>query len=104
MIAAEAGDLIKAGLRPKDCIALGKILSTPPFCDWDLDIPCCETSSEHDRGAAETLAKLNHDTARADKQISMFKSVGVGVQDVAITSLVVQAAIENNVGQWIDFF
>lgn len=92
--AHEAGDLIKANVDAKDCISLGALLSHPTFSN---------TSKPPSRDAALKALEELGESSR-DHDISLFKSVGVGLQDVAITSLVVETAeTMAGIGTRLDF-
>ena len=73
----EAGDLIKAGIRGEDCVEIGNMIN--------------KKQQERKTTTTET------------RSISVFKSVGVAVQDVTITQMVVDQARKLGVGQWVDF-
>lgn len=72
----EAGDLIKAGIRGEDCVEIGNVINKK---------------------------QLAGEQKTAPRKISVFKSVGVAVQDVTITQMVVDQARKLGVGQWVDF-
>ncbi|KZT52470.1 NAD(P)-binding protein [Calocera cornea HHB12733] len=76
----EAGELIAAELQPSDLVELGDLLD-----DEGLPLP----------GAVE-MAKTKGD-------VTIFKSVGIGLQDVSIAGLVVDAAITLGFGTEIDY-
>lgn len=69
----EAGEVISAGLRPEDMSELGELVIAPGT--W--------TSLDHD--ASDDLDS---------GPVTIFKSVGVGLQDVAIACAVVNKAQE----------
>ena len=73
----EAGELIAAGVRPEDMREIGELVGTD--------------SEMH-------LRDLSGD------KVSIFKSVGLGVQDVAITKLVVDLAERRGVGCNLDSY
>lgn len=73
--AHEAGDLIKAGIESSGCVEIGTVLD--------------------DAGKTSD--------ATPTPSISVFKSVGVAVQDVSITQMVVEEARRKGLGQWVDF-
>lgn len=73
----EAGELIAAGVRPDDMREVGELVGTDP-------------------------AALLHDLS-GDK-VTIFKSVGLGVQDVVIAKLVVDLAERKGVGYNLDSY
>ncbi|KZO95746.1 NAD-P-binding protein [Calocera viscosa TUFC12733] len=76
----EAGELIAAELKPSDLVELGDLLD-------DEGLPLA--------GAV--------DIAKTEGDVTIFKSVGIGLQDVSIASLVVEAAISMGLGTEIDY-
>ena len=73
----EAGELIAAGVLPKDMREVGELAGA------DLEGPLPDVS---------------------DERITIFKSVGLGAQDVAITKLVVDLAEKRGVGFKLDSY
>lgn len=69
---SEAGELISAGVGPGGTIELGELVK--------------------EDGATISIDHERVDAFRNDGDITIFKSVGVGVQDVAIATFVVQRA------------
>lgn len=97
----EAGDLIKAGVNSKECIPLGSLLNNKAL-------------AELSRGHIDTLPSAKTITTLLDRfnkdakggeigDLTMFKSVRIGLQDVAITSMVVSKALEKGKGTQVDF-
>lgn len=68
----EAGELIAAGVRPEDMREVGELVGTNPKCP--------------------------HLTNLSSDKVTVFKSVGLGVQDVVIAKLVVDLAERRGVG------
>lgn len=79
----EAGELILAGLDETDMVELGELVST-----------------DHN-GIVVTDEKKCADIKSAG-DITIFKSVGIGLQDVAIANLVVSRAVRMGIGNIID--
>jgi len=84
---AEAGELIDAGLRPSDLTELGELVhfADPAVRSW-------------------TPQSELVDAVRTAGDVTIFKSVGVGVQDVAIASAVVNRAQQEGIGSRVDDF
>lgn len=78
LLQSEAGELISASLGPDDVIELGELIET----------------SERGWSPNESVVE----TARRGGDVTIFKSVGVGVQDVAIAQAVAQKARELSMG------
>ncbi|KLO06967.1 NAD-binding protein [Schizopora paradoxa] len=78
--AHEAGELISAGISPADMVEVGEIV---------------EIDGE---GIAERVIET-----KSAGDVSIFKSVGIGLQDTAIAHLVVKNAIANNIGVRVDY-
>ncbi|KAH9961972.1 NAD-P-binding protein [Russula dissimulans] len=87
--ALEAGELIGAGIAPEDMVQVGELLRSIPAHDdeWVVE-------SDPAR-VAEVLT---------GGDVTIFKSVGVGAQDVAIAVAVVARAIEMGTGTRIPNF
>ncbi|KAI0248542.1 NAD-binding protein [Lactifluus subvellereus] len=88
--AVEAGELITAGVRPGDVVEVGDLLSHgAPTRDerwaWEVD--------------AARVAEL-----LAESDVTIFKSVGLGAQDVAISVATVDRAMEMGVGTTVPNF
>ncbi|PWN53840.1 NAD(P)-binding protein [Violaceomyces palustris] len=94
----EAGDLIKASIPSEDCIELGDLISDDPDATEVEVKGSLKVIRERFRSTKDDKAR--NTSLRA---ISIFKSVGVGVQDVAITALVVEKAIQLGLGQNVNF-
>jgi ornithine cyclodeaminase/alanine dehydrogenase-like protein (mu-crystallin family) len=99
---SEAGDLIKAGVDSRKCISLGELLNHPSFKGL-ADGSTKELPSFKDQDSI--LATMNDRLGQREEMgdVTIFKSVGIGLQDVAVTSLVVQKAIEQDKGTFVDF-
>lgn len=81
----EAGELISAGLAPGDMVEVGELLlRSAQDRKWTAEV-------DTDR-VAEVLS---------GRDVTMFKSVGVGAQDVAISMAVMERAIEIGIGTFI---
>jgi ornithine cyclodeaminase/alanine dehydrogenase-like protein (mu-crystallin family) len=78
--ALEAGELIGAGLKAKDMVEVGELLRSRPAGGG------VEADSEK---VAEVLN---------GRDVTVFKSVGVGAQDVAISIATVERAMEKQIG------
>lgn len=82
----EAGDLISAGVGRDGMVELGELLqNTAP-------------------GAPFTIVEEKCTEFRGKGDVTIFKSVGVGVQDVAIASLVVRIAESLGVGSRVNAY
>ena len=88
-IQVEAGELIDARHQPTDNVEHGELL-TP------VDAGTADSASA---GWAVDSAKVE-DVRSGD--VTIFKSVGVGVQDVAIACAVVDRAVKDGIGRLID--
>ncbi len=85
--ALEAGELIGAGLAPGDMVEVGELLlRSAPVQDgkWTAEVDAAKV--------AEVMS---------ERDVTMFKSVGLGAQDVAISVAVVERAIEMGIGSRI---
>ncbi|PSR97087.1 hypothetical protein PHLCEN_2v4368 [Hermanssonia centrifuga] len=82
---AEAGELIKADVGPSDVLELGELIQTsnPALSRWAPRIDMIER-------------------VRASGDVTIFKSVGVGIQDVAIAHAVVESARKHCLGTVVD--
>jgi ornithine cyclodeaminase len=81
----EAGELIGAGLAPGDMVEVGELL----------------LRSAHAQDGGWTAAEVNRARVAdvlSGRDVTMFKSVGVGAQDVAISMAVMERGIENGIG------
>lgn len=99
--AKEAGDLIKANVDGAKCIALGTLLHEQAYANLAqgnlLQLPTTDQTKA-------ILDKLNKRLGvESSGDITIFKSVGVGLQDVAITRLIAEKAAEYRVGQLVHF-
>jgi ornithine cyclodeaminase/alanine dehydrogenase-like protein (mu-crystallin family) len=72
----EAGELIKAGLENDDLVELGVICG------------------ENQAAECEQLTQIRS----GEKDVTIFKSVGVGAQDVMIAAAILQKAEERGIG------
>ena len=80
----EAGELISAGSTESDLVELGQLFDlTPDATSWTP--------------RADAVERV-----RKSGDVTIFKSVGVGVQDVAIACAVVERAIKEKIGRVID--
>ena len=81
----EAGELIDAGVRSQDTIELGDaVRATEGGITWVRELEEYSRDLESDEGTAD---------------ISLFKSVGIAVQDVTIAQFVLLHAEELGLGQ-----
>lgn len=80
-VLAEAGEVIAAGVGPESLVELGEVVGA---------------DGEGVEGAVERLGVRRRGR-------SVFKCVGVGGMDVAVTGLVVRAAKEAGVGTYVEF-
>ncbi|KAF9815135.1 hypothetical protein IEO21_04753 [Rhodonia placenta] len=83
----EAGELLSAGLGRSNLMELGQLLHLP-----DPD------------GAGWVAESERVNVVRAAGDVTIFKSVGVGIQDVAMASAVVSRAERDGIGSRIDDF
>lgn len=94
--ASEAGDLIKAGIKADDCIPLGEALAA-----------ASRDGLRYGSVDAEGMSGIQFKQAQHAREhtgdLSLFKSVGIGLQDVAIASLIVKKAREYGIGTRVDF-
>ena len=81
---SEAGELITAGLSERDLFELGTLFTY------------------HPEGASLTPHAETIDALHAGGDVTIFKSVGVGVQDVAISYAVVDRAVQEGIGRVIE--
>jgi len=81
----EAGELISAGLAPGDMVEVGELLlRSAQDGKWTAEVNTARV--------AEVLS---------GRDVTMFKSVGIGAQDVAISMAVMERAKENGIGTLI---
>jgi ornithine cyclodeaminase/alanine dehydrogenase-like protein (mu-crystallin family) len=83
--ALEAGELIGAGLAAEDMVEVGELLRSSPAGGVEAEL---------DR-IGEILS---------GRDVTVFKSVGVGAQDVAISIAAVEGAMEHQIGTRISYF
>jgi ornithine cyclodeaminase/alanine dehydrogenase-like protein (mu-crystallin family) len=83
--ALEAGELIGAGLAAEDLVEVGELLRSSPAGGVEAEL---------DR-IGEVLS---------GRDVTVFKSVGVGAQDVAISIAAVEGAMEHQIGTRISYF
>ena len=81
---AEAGELIAAGRTESDLVELGSL--------YDYQ----------DAKGTWTPRTTTVDAVRTSGEVTIFKSVGVGVQDVAIACAVVDRAVREGFGKTIE--
>lgn len=82
----EAGELIGAGLAPEDMVEVGELLLRA-------------APTQDGKWAAVNAARVAEVLTRGD--VTIFKSVGVGAQDVAISIAVVERAVDMGIGTGI---
>jgi len=87
--AAEAGELIEAGVAGSQVVEIGEAVRFNEVGELTLAL----ANSVHERGDQEWDV--------GSGPITMFKSVGVGLQDVAIACAVLDKAEEMGVGTWV---
>lgn len=90
---SEAGELIAADCKPSDLVELGEL------------VQLADESSGREHAPELQVWTPREDLVqgvRASGDVTIFKSVGLGVQDVAITSAVVRFAENENIGIIID--
>ncbi|KAI0919477.1 hypothetical protein AcV5_001530 [Taiwanofungus camphoratus] len=83
----EAGELISAKLGPSDLVELGELIQFPVDDLRD--------------GDSWTIRDEKIKEIKTSGDVTIFKSVGVGVQDVAIATAVVSSAERSEIGVWI---
>ena len=71
----------------------------------DLQIPVEEGEYAWSDVAGNLGDVVNRDTAgrTSDDEITLFKSVGLAIQDISCAALVYREALANNIGQEFDF-
>jgi ornithine cyclodeaminase len=89
----EAGELINAGLRQDDLLEIGRIL--PMDHSGELDIQALKARLE------SGLQDSGPQIPDFKGPVTLFKSVGIGLQDVAIGAAVVLKAEELGIGYLI---
>ncbi|GAA6060010.1 hypothetical protein JCM10212_001168 [Sporobolomyces blumeae] len=111
---AEAGELIQAGIHPSNCIEIGQLFSPrAPSSSASIPVPKDDAPSDAVlrpasgpptlRSDPESLAVLDR-LGRGAGRRSLFKCVGVGGMDVAITRAVVDEAERLGFGSRVEFF
>jgi ornithine cyclodeaminase/alanine dehydrogenase-like protein (mu-crystallin family) len=90
--AVEAGELIAAGVQPEDVVEVGELLCRAPAHDDDSERWAWEVDA----------ARVSELLTGSD--ITIFKSVGLGAQDVAISVATVDRAIEMGIGTTVSNF
>ncbi|KAJ7216286.1 hypothetical protein B0H12DRAFT_1241859 [Mycena haematopus] len=85
---AEAGELIAAGIEGSQTIEIGELVSFGADGELLLDA---------------ARQPLRAETGRTTGPVTIFKSVGVGLQDVAIACAVIQKAEELGLGTYIEW-
>lgn len=83
----EAGDLLSADIGRHQMIELGELIEVNSSYVTDGELVCVEGKCR---------------LANATGDVTVFKSVGVGIQDVAIANLIVNYAEEHKIGTRID--
>jgi ornithine cyclodeaminase/alanine dehydrogenase-like protein (mu-crystallin family) len=91
--AAEAGELIAAGVTGSQVVEIGELVKVSEEGELvRLDVPILD----HEEKMGEVEAERDWEVGTGS--ITMFKSVGVGLQDVAIACAVVDRAEQMGVG------
>jgi ornithine cyclodeaminase/alanine dehydrogenase-like protein (mu-crystallin family) len=93
--ALEAGELIAAGLAPGDMVEVGELFLRERA-------PVHDGKEKWEWAAEVDAARVAEVLGAGD--VTIFKSVGVGAQDVAISAAVVDRAIEMGIGTRIPQF
>ncbi|KAL4075445.1 hypothetical protein J3A83DRAFT_1970950 [Scleroderma citrinum] len=88
--AAEAGELISAGVSSEKMVEIGTLVKHNDCRSRSVMVP--------------VLPTLLCDRVRKSGDVTVFKSVGVGLQDVAIARLVVSRAEEMKIGTVVQSF
>ncbi len=91
----EAGELIAAGLAPGDMVEVGELFLRGRA-------PVHDGKKEWEWAAEVDAARVAEVVGAGD--VTIFKSVGVGAQDVAISAAVVDCAIEMGIGTRVPQF
>lgn len=84
----EAGELISAGIEGSQVVEIGDLVSF----DAEGELIFAATPPAPAEGGGGTTGR-----------VTIFKSVGVGLQDVAIACAVVEKAEEMGIGQYVDW-
>lgn len=90
----EAGDLLKAGVDPASMLEIGELVSRKEGQS--------QPQSEISSSLLTCFERNSYPSASFTGPITMFKSVGVGVQDVIITKEVVSHAKNMGMGTLIE--
>ncbi|KAF8654835.1 hypothetical protein AX16_003355 [Volvariella volvacea WC 439] len=100
--AKEAGELISAAIHWNQVVEIGEYAAKPTSGDT-ADTSAVGGKTDQDPGVASGDGPdTDRDGGLFRGPITMFKSVGVGVQDVAIACAVVEKAKELKVGTYIE--
>ncbi|KAJ6558154.1 NAD(P)-binding protein [Mycena capillaripes] len=86
---AEAGELISAGIERREVVEIGELVS------FGADGGLLDAARQPPLGEMEARGTTG--------PVTIFKSVGVGLQDVAIACAVVQKAEELGIGQYVNW-
>jgi ornithine cyclodeaminase len=93
--AVEAGELIAAGVRPEDVVEVGELL---------LSRGAHTGTGRHDERWAWEVDAARVSELLTESDVTIFKSVGLGAQDVAISVAIVDRAMEMGVGTTVPNF
>ena len=93
--AVEAGELIVAGVRPEDVVEVGELL---------LSRGAHTGTGTHDERWAWEVDAARVSELLTESDVTIFKSVGLGAQDVAISVAIVDRAMEMGVGTTVPNF
>jgi ornithine cyclodeaminase/alanine dehydrogenase-like protein (mu-crystallin family) len=87
--AVEAGELIAAGIPQDRMVEVGELLRPARDCalEWEPD--------------AHRVAEVLEAGSSSTGDVTIFKSVGIGAQDVAITVATVERAMEMGIGTMV---
>jgi ornithine cyclodeaminase/alanine dehydrogenase-like protein (mu-crystallin family) len=91
----EAGDLIAARTHQDRIMELGELI--------EFQTHSMKSTGGHEVGEY-TIVEDKCQLVRKSGDVTMFKSVGIGIQDVAIACLVVKFAEENGIGTHIESY
>lgn len=80
----EAGELINAAVKPEQVTEIGELVPTDEYGNLSMEAYLQLLSVQTTRSAREK---------KFDGPVTIFKSVGVGLQDVAIASAIVDKAL-----------
>jgi len=90
--AAEAGELIDAEVTGSQMAEIGELVRFTEGIEGELELAMSSSLEDEMDGEGG---------GRGIGPITMFKSVGVGLQDAAIACAVVERAEEMGVGNWV---